>query len=291
MDNKILTGILTSVVLVILVGSLLAPVINDATETERTFTNIGEYELTADDSDYHLIYDHANMELVANGEHIPFTALSNNNWTIVSTDAVFLRLANWASQSYALRELNGSTQYNHNVWVEFKFNSGVVYQRNSADGEFTQKYTYDTDSFRGIVATDGEYVCTNSNGATILIEDSVIAQSGTTTVDTWYNSFEIQGTITDMDVNSVSSGIEVSNVQVHYTDIDGWDAYHFESVTFTATSNTNSVNATYDRVIVPKEVTAQKDTNFDLGQIAIISAIVPIVLVAGLIVILPRLRD
>lgn len=283
MKTNVLTLAITLTVGIILAGSLLMPVLNDATTTEHKIINTGAYNLTDDDTDYTIIYDPTGKFVIGDDE-IPFNTLPADSITIASAKDMLLRFQNFAPQSYNLwLFIDGKTPFivansNNASNVEITFNEGSL-TTNSAIEE-----TYTSDDSIRIFNPNGAYTMTKNNeSATILKDTTVIVGNGTTQVNSWTNRFYIEGTAEDITVTP-ASGITVSNVTVNTTEISQYkEAVKLNSVTFTATDGENTVNATYNRVIVPIEINAELAQHLDNGEIAILNAL-PILIIAALVV-------
>ena len=276
-----LTLIITLVVGVILTGALLGPVINDATTTEHKIINTGAYNLTDNDDNYTITYDPTGKFIIGDKE-IPFNTLPNDAITIASAKDMLLRFQNWAAQSYnvwlfidgeAARVIASNTNTSP---VDIVFDNGS-FSANAA----TISASYTSDESVRIFNPDGKYTMTiYDQPATVLKDTTVIVGNGTTAVNAWTNRFYIEGTAEDIDITP-SSGITVSNVAVNTTEISQYkDAVKLNSITFTATDGTNTVDATYNRVIVPIEIDAELSQHLTPGQISLVGAIPVMVIVA-----------
>lgn len=283
MDAKNMIGMVIGVMVgVLILSAALFPVIDSATTTEHKIINTGAYNLTDDDSDYTLTYDPTGKFVIGDKE-IPFNTLPADSITIASAKNMLLRFQNFASQSYNLWLFidgkspaivaNSSNVSN----VEITFNEGSLTTNTSIE----ETYTSD-DSIR-IFNPDGKYTMTIYNQpATILKDTTVIVGNGTTQVNAWTNRFYIEGTAEDITVTP-ATGITVSNVTVNTTEISQYkDAVKLDSVTFTATDGEHTVDATYNRVIVPREITAELAVHPSQDEIDLLNTI-PILITVGLI--------
>ena len=284
MEPKRLIELTVGIVVGLVVFSaILMPVVNNATVTHKTIINEGAYNLSDSDDDYTITYDPTGKFVIGDKE-IPFNTLPNDAITIASAKDMLLRFQNWAAQSYnvwlfvdgeAARVVASNTNASP---VNIVFNNGSF----SVDaGSISASYTSD-ESVR-IFNPDGKYTMTiYDQPATILKDTTVIVGNGTTAVNAWTNRFYIEGTAEDIDVTP-ASGITVSNVTVNTTEIGQYkDAVELNSITFTATDGTNTVDATYNRVIVPIEIDAELAYHLNSDEIQMIS-VIPILIIAGLI--------
>lgn len=280
MEMKILAIAITAVVVITVLAGVLMPVLADATETEKTYTNDGVFLMTDDPTNYTLEYKGVDGELWVNGEFLMrFTDLPNSTWTLISTPEYVIRMQG-ASNNYTcwLTSVSGTNTY---VAQNTTASATITVTGSTMKvGNTTVDYTGE---FRGI-AKNGDYVMTSTGGFIVSDKDTIIIGNGTTTVTHWYDAFYIIGTIDDINVYS-SDSITVSDVQVNADAINGFNGSVVNNITFTATDGTNSVDAVYDRVIVPAEVTIEKIVRFTDGQNAIFAAIPIMVIIALLIAI------
>ena len=279
MKTNVLTLIITLVVGVILAGSLLMPVLDSATTTHRIITNEGAYNLSDSDDNYTVIYDPAGKYILGDKE-ILFSDLPADSITIASTKEYLLRMQNFSGQ-------------NHNLWLFSVYGDHVIIANDQRDSPLTINFdngtltyatdskTYTSDENVRILNPDGKYTMTMANApATILKDTTIIVGDGTTTVNQWYNRFYIEGTVENINVTP-TEGITVSNIQVNTTPNDEYkEAVTLNSITFDATDGTNTIDATYNRVIVPIEIDAELSQHLTSGQIALMGAIPVMVIVA-----------
>lgn len=280
---KIIQLVLGLVVGILLMTGLIIPMATEAATTEKTFTNSGTYFMT-DDDDYTLVYDPTG-KFIVNGENILFTDITAGlRTTIVSTEEWLIRFANDGNVGYSLSVVVGEGDVPSNEICKadnagnttFAFSNGTL----TISGNKTATYTYTPESFRGI-AKEGAYVMTAANTpAKINSTTTIIVGNGTTQVGHWYDRFYIVGTVENMNVTA-PEGITVSDVEVNTTPVNGYvDLVELTSITFSATDGENDVDATYNRVIVPKEITAELSQHLNPSEIALLSATVIIGLVA-----------
>lgn len=286
--NKLLTLLVTVTVVIIFTGALLGPVINDYSETDRKFTNTGMFFMT-DDDDYTLVYDPTG-KFIINGEDLPFSDIpTGERVTIVSTEEFLLRFSVDASVHYSVTVISTTPQEickdTDLVNTTFTFADGTL--TITKEGSNDRTYTYTPESFRGI-ATKGNYVMTAaSTPAKVNSDTTIIVGNGTTDVAHWYDRFYIEGTVEDMTVTP-NTGITISDLVVNTTSVSGYvDLVELNSIQFTATDETHTVNATYNRVIVPTEITAELSQHLDAGEIAILAAI-PLMAIAALVLLVVR---
>lgn len=279
------TGKFIGLLVFFLVGALVlvafVPVIQETTSATNTITNEGVYNLTDDDSDYTLVYNGLSGTIDANGTIIQRDSIPEGSWTFISTPDYLIRLQNYAPQNYNLWliAMDGTTSIlgsNNTDGITITVNSGTITTP-------LNSYTY-TGEFRGI-DPNGKYVMTNGQPFTVNETDTIIVGNGTTLVTVWYDLFYMFGTAEDMEVTS-NDTITISNIQVNSTPLTNYvGGVSVESITFSATDGTNSANATYNRVIVPEEVTLEKSIHPDTTLATVIN-LLPLIAGVGLLMFL-----
>lgn len=278
MESKnLLTLAITLTVGIILAGSLLMPVISDATTTERTYTNEGVFYMTDDPTDYVLEIRGVDQEIIVNDELVTtFADLPNAAWTLLSTPEYLIRMQG-ASSNYAcwITSITGTNTYVASTSTE----SAKIILTDSTITIGTSVFNY-TGEFRGIAKT-GDYVMTSTGGFVVSDTDTIIIGNGATGVTHWYDAFYIIGTVDEIQV-STSDSITVSNVTVHADEIMGFNGSIVNDISFVATDGTTTVDAVYNRVIVPTEVTIEKIGKLNPGEIAIMNA-VPLMIIVALV--------
>lgn len=281
MEMKIPAIAITALVVIVVLAGVLMPVLDDAMEQERTYTNKGVFLMTDDPTDYTLEYKGVDGELWVNGERLmSFSDLPDSTWTLISTPEYVVRMqGSGSSYTCWLTSVSGTNTYIAQNTTE----SATITVTDSTIQVGTSTPVNYTGEFRGI-AKDGDYIMTSTGGFIVSDEDTIIIGNGTTTVTHWYDAFYIIGTVDDINVYS-SDSITVSNVKVNANAINGFNGSVVDSITFTATDGVNTANATYNRVIVPVEVTIEKTVHFTDNENAIFAAIPIMVIIALLIAI------
>lgn len=303
MNNKLIPIVLTLVVGIILAGSVLVPVLNDATKTEQTFTNDGYIrlgEISAEDTEtYTITWTYENPgQFVINDDVYVMPSGS-------TTGSVFPYTL-FATDGWGLRYLKNSTDTNLNLYgsgesasllwyagataqdtVVITLSAGsATFVKNStttATMEYTNVFLPDS---------DGAYVLKKGDTSAYLNADSVIYSTGRTSAVFGTNNIAINinlnGNVEGVEVDAIApTGFTVSNVVVDSSEVNGYkDLYKFDKVTFdiTQTSTSIDVEAVYSQVIVPYQVTAELSDHLTPGQIALLGAIPVLVIVALLVV-------
>lgn len=242
---------------IVLVTSAVVPLASDYSDA-KTFKNEGIYYMTDDFTDYTLKYYGITGNIEVNGELVLNRSdLPGNSYTLISTPEYMIRLQNFAAQSYNLWVF-GMDGYNRVIGNVESEEVTITVDEDTISVLTVDDYSY-SGEFRGIIKT-GKYVMTTGDPFIVSDTDSIIIGNGTTGVHNWYDLFYIIGTVEDSVSVTAPSGITVSNISVNSTPMDGYiDGSKVTSITFDATYDTSTTNATYNRVIVPYEVTLDPD--------------------------------
>lgn len=295
METKgIITVAVTVTVAVIVLAGLLMPALDDATEVNRTVYNKGVFRMTDSDTDlYSLTYDPTG-KFVINGVDYPFAEFPAGRWTLISTDAFMFRFQAYSSEKYALiiSDLNANTTIASTdltasrTWT---FEDGTY---TGYDGVTTRSYT--SESFR---AYDPNGSCIMTNGVdkpVVKGDSSIIIGHGLTIVAGSNVPFYISGTVDDGVTVTTKDTVTVSNIAVNAIESDSLKGcYVLNSVTFDATLSGTTVSATYDRIIVPYEITAELNQHLTDSQNALLAVIPILVIVAillGMVAVVLRSR-
>lgn len=287
MNNKLIPLVITLVVGIILAGSVLMPVLNDATETERTFLNKGYYEMTYTEADdVSLTWDSADPHKVTVNDAVidlPATADLPGPINIICGDDWFIRYTGAGLQFYP--STGSSVNAGNGVDMTVTASEGTVTITTNADPAVTKTAYY---TFLYVVSENGAYVMKNTNDVAYVHEDSEIYGIGRSTVTGGYVKIKITGSISNgFTATEVgSSAFTIGDITVNYTTDSAYiDLYKLSSLQFTVTDSDNNANdLTYSYFIVPASVTSELSNHLTPGQIALIGAIPVLVIVALLVV-------
>ena len=276
MEKKnLLTLVITLTVGIILAGSLLVPVITDATTTHKTFENIGFYYMESPiPDDTTIAYEFSDSEWTINGETLPNLGIPSAN--LIVTDELIVRTAG------ATGQIRGSTSQTFISGTFTVTSEGITYSyvatnNQELTGTWTYSYVYCA------VFDKADYIMTSNTATTnYMLADSPILGFGVTKVDS-YDVFHITGDMDAVEVTCENPDVVISNVQINKTAISGYkNLYDFDSITFTATDGETSIDAVYNVVIIPSEITAELTNHLDGGSVAILSAL-PVIVIVGLV--------
>lgn len=285
MNNKLIPIVMTLVVGIILAGSVLMPVLKDATTVHETFDNApyAYYqmkELEVDDT-----WTRTDSTWKFNDETL--TTASDNKVSVLATDNTAFR-----QNAYVI----GTTQYSTNFVIAEVTAEGIVMFNEDKPISYTSGYG---------ATPNGDYILKTYTDKAYVHGDTNLWVTGITGLPGAANTrdmvIHIEGTINDGVTvtgspikNGTTDNFASSDVVINYTAVDGFeDLYLIESVTFNFTvdflngddpSETKSGSATYSTFVLPKEITAERTVHLTNGQIALMGAIPVLVIVALLVV-------
>ena len=281
--NKIIGLVITALVSIIVLAAVLIPVINDATDTEDTFTNEGLWR----------------MKEIVNGDV----------WTRTALDG-----GGYAWNYDGVQQLTNSTGSNALLGDDWCVRSngqgrGATLSGNATSvtataGEITIALVGLSGSDQNLpgygVYTNGEYLLKRDVVDTYVLGDSVLYGTGVTGVDDIGFIVHVEGNVKDGVTFSAYSNkggatlsnVVFSNVTVNAVAVDGYkDLYKFTSATADiafdstsgeeTTSHTGSI--TYNSIVVPYEVTAEKAQHLSPAEIEILDIIPMFIIIAVLI--------
>jgi len=292
MDNRFIGLIIGLVVGVLMIGSLLVPVINEASTTEKTFTNDGGYyrmaELSADDdAEYTLNWDKsATTHLEINGQdYDAYSAYGQALTTVVASDSWLLRYSS-ANTAYGyLQYFDGTTWMGDDTTtqkMEFVASGGtaVLTRTSTTDQVTTKTVTYE---YIYVIMPDATSDIMKKPTETPYVKgDSELYAMGLTSS----KLFQISGNVNDgitVDILGESEEV-ISNLEINKVAVEGYiDLYVISSITFDYTISGTTASATYNFFIVPYSVTAELSNHLDAGEIAMI-AVIPVLMIASLLI-------
>lgn len=277
---------------VILTGSLLVPVLDDATETERTMTNTGYYRMSEiGTEDTTIVWDHTTPDkLTVNDEVVDLSKVPKNKiTTIVITDATVVRYAPITNDT--LIQVYSSAGY-YGAGATAGTDMTITIEEGTLTADNGSGTTVSKTITNGYYASnDGKWIMKeDGKDAFIHKDDSIIVLAGNTAVGSVSVGVYANGTINDgLDIETVQIDSVVRNptygdVTFNYTDVTGYiDLVKLTNCQFTVTLDETTIDATYSYFLVPYEVTAELANHLDNGQIAILNAI-PILIITALVV-------
>lgn len=284
---NVLTLIITLVVGVILAGSLLGPVINNVTETERTFDNT---DMSIVDMKPFEVGDTWARDSVTGAWSLNGETVSNLNqgaYSAILTET----LAGRSNGQFRGVTVTGNMAGASGVVVD---ETTLTLSGTGLTGSASQTYT------QGYGLTDkGDYVLTKyltDRGEAYLLDTTEIYATGTTAGNTVVNVVvHIEGNIKDgvtvtatpLYNTGTNKTTSVDNIVIDCEKVEGYvNLYKFKQITFditetdTSTSETETVSASFSALVMPKTITAELAQHLTPGQNSLIGAIPIMVIVA-----------
>lgn len=266
--KRIIMASITAVVVIAVLAGTLIPILDDATATHDTKKSIGYYYMSgvADDESFTYAYDGTNWTL--NGDTMSFPT---GGFNVLVTDEHFIR-SNGVVDLVSVKSLSVTAT-----------SSGISgsYVKND---DSTVTVEWDITGFYGATLTEDDYIMTNPSNTSYVNADTDVIGFGVTNVSGQYPIFHIVGDMESVTVTCTDTNVSISNIKINKTAVNGYiDLYDFESITFDATKGGTTTAVTYNRVILPAEVTAERTVHFDSGENAIFNAIPVMVIIALLL--------
>lgn len=300
MNTKVIGISIATFIGITVLATALMPILDDATTTTDTFKNDGYLarmlSIDEDTDGYTFEWDHANPTVATiNGKTVDLFVGS-----LVSSADTFLARFGQDPTGYFIQWVpsNGLATVSYSAGtgtadlkIEISEGTTTITRTPAGSGVGDQTVNTVTISKGFAISPDGNYVMKSPDKKAYLNSDSQIYAMGLTTIAGVYNNgFYIDGTIESVTVeqyNPNPATYTISNVAINYTeDSDHNDLYLFDSVTFTATQIADSsvtANCTYNYLVVPYEVSAERTVHFTDGQNAILGAIPIMIIVAILL--------
>lgn len=281
MESKnLLTLAITLTVGIILAGSLLMPVISDATKTTGILNNATGSQLgylieIDDESEYTMTWDVTTPDVVeVNGENVTLYA----GTVICGGDPDFI-IRYYSGSTKYIQGRDGTTNFTANSTLDISIASGTI--TIEAD---ENTYTYSiTKGFA--LAKSGEYVMKSSAQAAYMLADSEFNAYGVSSTDGSSLWLKISGTIADGATAERISGASgtLSDVEIHSTAVDGYiGVYALDKLTLSFVNSSTDVTTdlTYNYFIVPASIEAELSEHLNPGEIAIMNALPVLIIVA-----------
>ena len=291
MNNKLIPLVITLVVGIILAGSVLMPVLNDATKTTDTLENVGYFHMEkyATDEEVVISWDHTNpRQITVNNEvYSPNTPL--NQWVSLAIgDNWYFRYADGGSNVYVqvtyggINYVSGSVSGGSDVTMTCSNGTATIVQTTSGTTSDTQTAEY-TELY-AISGDSGEYLMKNSNETAYVAAGTEFLAIGSTSLGSGRAVLKVAGNVEDGAtvevVGSTPTGATVSDIEVNATALSNYVGFALSTITFNITVENTEYPATYSYFIVPASVTLELAEHLTPGQIALMGAIPIMVIVA-----------
>ena len=293
MENKIVIGIVSAAIAIIVMAGVLMPALSSATETHETIHNEGYFymdKITSEDSDYTAKWDHtAPNKITVNGETFDIMLDSTivNNTSIILGDSFFLRY--FPAQEYVGLYYDGVAivyaRASDNTDMIISYDGSTLVMSNTAETPVTRSITL---SEFYSVSPSGDYVMKLSSASAYLHSDSEIYGSGRTSIVDDIVGTNVYGSVPDNISVSIWRGdVTASDIVVNAVQDNKYiDAYKFDSVDFTVTNNNDTSKTgeiSYSFVVVPASVTFELSEHLDPTMNTLLNVIPIIVIIAILL--------
>lgn len=294
MDIKAFPALIVGVVVALVLAGAVLPVFAETTSATDTFKNEGWAYMDKFDpetAEITAFWDHTKPhQITVNGNDIelPIGGGNNNEFsmTVIGAPEFLLRYRSTNANVGGISYYNATGGYhagtNDSSDMTVTVSGGSITIDNGVNTPITETFT---DYVFSVIADKGAYVMKKPTENAYLNGDSEIYGIGRTQIGTGFYSLVMLGTVD----NGVSVDIiqanppTVSNATIVKTDTANYeDLYSFEKITLTATTSDVDYPVTYNQVIVPYEVTAEKTVHPD-GPLAVMLNVLPLLAIAGLV--------
>lgn len=306
MDTKIIGIFVGIAVSMIVLGSVLAPVINDVVAESDTFINEGYYTLDYNVDKTIEWNQSAPYDLVVNGSVYDLKQLAGygKNFSVIATTDLFVRatitdtyvrFASYSGQK-GFWETNSTNTGDFARWTIDDGVISVTYSSNSTAGEV--EYAQNEKIYSLNATGNGTHVMKKSSDSAYINSDSsVVILAGITRVG---ESADVgifaDGTYDDLNFtvfNAPTVNPVISNVSPTFENAQNHkNLILLEKYNFNITITGDIVKeATYDYFVVPVEVSALRTDPIDRGAAGIFVAIIPLMIVALLMMAVTFIRS
>lgn len=286
------------VVGLVVFSAILMPVVNNATVTEKTFSNEGYYnmEQLGEDASYKLFWDHAapNQVTINDTDVIPLNATPYQALTILGSNEFSMRFLNEPTnpriQLYGGNNWSfTSASVNSAVDITAVLEDGTLTITTNAETPYSESHDVPTDLYG--VYKGGSFVMKKTNDTAYVLGDtSVIVLCGLTIGNGLEATVYADGTVNDgltytlIRPTQQADTAVFDNEVITASDVPGYIGLKaLEKVQFSITLTGGTVESTYTYFLVPAKVTAELSQHLDGDEIQLIKTI-PILIIAGLIV-------
>lgn len=292
MDPKRIVALVVGAsVMVLIFSALLVPIINDATTTEKTFTNDGYFKMTKYSSDSEIIidWDYATPENIKINDDT-FTFESGTSLTFAFVENAGVRIFyNLSGVQMLLPIGTMAADVADSETMHIEFTNGTVTATISKEGaaDIVNTATYTSDIF--CISNDGGYVMKKSDKPAYVLNDTEFIGLGVTNITgAGAKTILVKGSIED---GATATIVTTSGTAATLTDpvltsasVAGYvDLYQLDKITFKGqVEGSADTNITYSYFVVPAEVTAELAVHPDSATNALLSAI-PIIAMIGIV--------
>ena len=299
MDNKLIMISIAAVIGIIVLGSVLMPILDDATATTDTFTNEGYFYMDKIDSGTAMTvaWDYTKpTTLTVNSEDVALPDkdhMSTIPFTIFCSESWYMRYGHDGTTYYVNVYQNASnTSYGANVTNSQSLtitvtDAGVT----TVDDGTAHTWSNATGNFF-VIADSGDYVMKKMDKDAYVHGDSPIFGYGRTYARSYNYTSELKGSVDDgitgeyyPETTITATGWTISDVTLNSVeDSSHKDLYKISTMTYEITGEgIQPYTAVFSQYIVPAEITAERSVHFTDGQNAIFAAIPVMIILAVLL--------
>ena len=272
MDIKAFPALIVGVVVALVLAGAVLPVFAETTSATDTFTTDGLYYLNdiPENTTYHYVYDGTKWTL----NDVALTFPEGGAYNVIVTDTVFIRnigqIRGLATTSISACDLTVS-------------DTGITGTYTNTNGDTTVSWTYNL--FYGATYDVTDYIM--SSGANTAINyvnlDTEVYAYGLSSIGADFFTFQISGNMKNVTVVCSNPNVVISNISINKTAISSYiNLYDFDSITFDSEYQGTSKAQTYNVLVLPAKVTAEKAVHPD-GTLTILLNVLPLLAIAGLV--------
>ena len=283
MNNKLIPIVMALVVGIILAGSVLMPVLNDATKTSDTFQNSGSglYAYISENDTYTLTWSYDNpTKVIVNGQEL--NAVAGNEALAMGDFCVRMQPTSSGYVQYIAPSGNVTSNASDSATFSMSYENGTLTIIGKSGTE-----TLTTDGFYAL-SPSGNYTMKATTTAAYMNADTPLLVMGITSVGSqWNTGFMVTGTVTDYTVEQWNGTTEfvISDETSDITKVDGYkDLYTLKQFQWKVDNSGTPQTVTYNYFLVPTTVSGELDNHLNPAEIAIMNAIPVMVIIALLIV-------
>lgn len=279
MENKIVIGLISASIAIIMVALVLSPVISDAIDDQHEFYNnsVGQFsKVVSDDVTIEYVADVENIAYTYSVNGVSQTTLSGYNDVLFATSGAMMKVAKSSSSisSYVVwySEVGGSTRVDNPNSVTATITRDAIIATVVKSNGTSESLTIPID-WGFYAVTEGDYRAV-WEPYDVYVNDitQVYSANWLNTTTEFFSlhgadAFYMGDTITaDYDLSAVSGVVDVYNLASG-------------DLTITVDNNGTPYVATPYVVIVPVEIVGDKSNHSDAIS-AILSAIIPLIIIA-----------
>lgn len=297
MNTKIIGISIAAFIGIVVLGSVLMPILDDATATTDTFTNDGYFHMNkygSSDDSVTLVWDHTTPRAVSVNGTTYNLATPVNQWIdLVVGDDWYIRYAYGGSVSFI--GFDGADQTNQVLAsvqngsdMTAVFTGGTVTVTVTTTGADPLVKTTDYIEYYVISGDSGSYVMKKSNESVYMSKETPIYGIGSSDAFSGLAMTKLTGSIEDgvtaTVLKSTSGEVTAGPTTVNTTEVSDYTGfYQLSTITFDFIKGEETSAATYSYFIVPSEVAGERAVHFTDGQNAILGAIPIMIIVAILL--------